>query len=94
MSHERETMIPRTRSFNSARPRGPAGEGNSAVPPDSSAIAKKVLGTATGEISFSPKETPLVTLQWELWQRFNVIRRGGVCLGGDPALIVNPDSIA
>ena len=55
-------MAPKTRSFNNARPRGPAGEGNSAVPPDSSTIAEKVLGTATGEISFSPKEAPLVTL--------------------------------
>ena len=87
-------MAFRTRSFNNARPRGPAGEGNSAVPPNSSTIAKKVLGTATGEISFSPKETLLVILQREFWQRSNAIRRGGVCLGGDPALTVHPDSIA
>ena len=55
-------MAPRTKNFNNARPRGPAGEGNSAAPPDNSMIAKKVLSTATGEISFSPKETPLVML--------------------------------
>ena len=86
-------MVPRTRSFDSARPRGSAGEGSSAAPLDSFAIAEKVLGTATGEISFSPKEAPSLTLQRELRQRFNVIRRGGVCLGRDPALIVNPNFI-
>ena len=87
-------MAPKTKNFNNARPRGPAGKGNSAAPPNNSTIAKKVLGTATGEISFSPKETPSVTLQRELRQRFNAIRRGGVCLGKDPALTINPDSIA
>ena len=87
-------MAPRTRNFNSARPCGPAGKGNSAAPLNNSGIAKKVLGTATGEISFSPKETPLVTLQRELRQRSNAIRHKGVYLGGDPALIINPDSIA
>ena len=87
-------MALRIRSFNSARPRGPAGKGSSAAPLNSSAIIEKVLGTATGEISFSPKETPLVILQRELRQRFNTIRRGGVYLGGDPALTVDPDSIA
>ena len=87
-------MAPRTRSFDSARPRPSAGEGSSAAPLDSSAIAEKVLGTATGEISFSPEEAPSITLQRELRQRSNVIRRGGVYLGGDPALTVDPDSIA
>ena len=87
-------MVPRTRSFNNARPRGPVGEGNSAAPPNNSTIAEKVLSTATGEISFSPKKAPLVMLQRELRQRFNIIRRGGVYLRGDPALTVNPDSIA
>ena len=58
-------MVLRTRSFDSARPRVLAGEGSSAAPLDSFAIAKKVLGTATGEIFFSPKETPLLTLQRE-----------------------------
>ena len=87
-------MAPRTKNFNNARPRGPAGEGSSAAPPDNSIIAKKVLGTATGEISFSPKKAPLVMLQWEFRQRSNIICRGGVCLGGDPALTINPDSIA
>ena len=53
-------MVLRTRSFDNARPRGPAGEGSSAAPPDSSTIAEKVLGIATGEISFLPKEAPLV----------------------------------
>ena len=86
-------MAPKTRSFNNARPRGPAGEGNSAAPPNSSIIIKKVLGTATGEISFLPKKTPLVMLQREFWQRSNAIRRGGVYLGGDPALTINPNSI-
>ena len=86
-------MAPETKNFNNARPRGPAGKGNSAAPPDSSAIAKKVLGTATGKISFSPKEAPSVTLQRELRQRSNAIRRGGVYLGGDPALTINPNSI-
>ena len=33
-------------------------------------------------------------LQRELRQRSNIICREGVCLGGDPALIVDPDSIA
>ena len=60
-------MVPRTRSFNSARPRGPAGEGSSAASPDSFTIAEKVLGTATGEIFFSPKEALLVMFQRELW---------------------------
>ena len=55
-------MAPRTRSFDNARPRGPAGEGNSAAPPDSSMITEKVLGTATGEISFLPKEALSVML--------------------------------
>ena len=55
-------MAPKTKNFNNARPRGPAGKGNSAAPPDNSTITKKVLGTATGEISFSLKETPLVML--------------------------------
>ena len=55
-------MALRTRSFNNARPRGPAGEGSSAVPLDNSAIVEKVLGTATGEIFFSPKEALLVML--------------------------------
>ena len=86
-------MVPKTRNFNNAYPRGPAGEGNSAAPPNNSTIAKKVLGTATGEISFSPKKAPLVTFQREFRQRSNVICRGGVYLGEDPALIVNPDSI-
>ena len=58
----RETMVLKTKSFNSARPRVSAGEGSSAAPLNSSAIAKKVLATATGEISFSPKEAPLITL--------------------------------
>ena len=87
-------MAPRTKSFNNARPRRPAGEGNSAAPPNNSTIAKKVLGTTTGKISFLPKEAPSVTLQREFRQYSNAIRRGGVCLGGDPALTVNPDSIA
>ena len=87
-------MAPKTKNFNNARPHGPAGKGNSAAPPDSSTIVKKVLGTATGEISFSPKKAPSVTLQRELRQCSNVIRREGVYLGGDPALIVDPDSIA
>ena len=55
-------MVFKIRSFNNARPRGPAGEGSSAVPPDSSTIAEKVLSTATGEISFSPEKAPLVML--------------------------------
>ena len=55
-------MALKTRNFNNARPRGPAGEGNSAASPDNSTITKKVLGTATGEISFSSKEAPLVML--------------------------------
>ena len=54
-------MAPRTRSFNNARPRVLAGEGNSAAPLDSFAIVK-VLGTATGKIPFSPEEAPLLTL--------------------------------
>ena len=86
-------MAFKTKNFNNARPRGPAGKKNSAVPPDNSTIAKKVLGTATGEISFSPKETLSVTFQRELRQYFNTIYRGGVYLGGDPALIINPNSI-
>ena len=49
-------MVPKIKSFNNARPRGPAGEGSSAVPPDSSTIVKKVLGTATGEIFFRLKK--------------------------------------
>ena len=53
-------MVLRIRSFDNARPRGPAGEGNSAAPPNSFTIAEKVLGTATGEISFLLKEAPLV----------------------------------
>ena len=55
-------MAPKTRNFDNARPRGPAGEGNSAAPPDSSTIVKKVLGIATGEISFLLKEALLVML--------------------------------
>ena len=55
-------MVPRTKSFNNARPRGLAGEGNCAAPLDNFTIAEKVLGTATGEISFSFKEAPLVML--------------------------------
>ena len=55
-------MAPRTRSFNNARPRLSAGERNSAAPLDSFTIAKKVLGTATGEIAFLPKETFSLTL--------------------------------
>ena len=58
----REIMVPRTRSFDNTRPRGTAGEGNFTAPPDSSTIAKKVLSTATGEISFLPKEAFLVML--------------------------------
>ena len=54
-------MVPRTRNFNNARPRGPADEGNSATPLDSSTITEKVLGTTTGEIFFLPKEALLVT---------------------------------
>ena len=53
-------MVFKTRSFNNTRPRGPVGEGSSAVPPDSFTIVKKVLGIATGEISFLPKEAFLV----------------------------------
>ena len=87
-------MAPKTRNFNNAHPHGPAGKGNSAGPLNSSTIVKKVLGTATGEISFSPKKAPSVTLQQELRQRSNAIRRGGVYLGGNPALTINPDSIA
>ena len=60
-------MAPRTRSFDSARPRPLAGKRSSAVPLDSFAIVKKVLGTATGEISFSSEEAPSLTLQRELW---------------------------
>ena len=60
-------MALKTKSFNNARPRGPAGKKNSAAPLNSFAIAKKVLGNATGEISFSPKEVPSLTLQQELW---------------------------
>ena len=86
-------MAPKTKNFNNTRPRGPAGKGNSAAPPDSSIIAKKVLNTATGEISFSLKKAPSVIFQQELWQYFNFIRHGGVCLRGDPALIINPDFI-
>ena len=86
-------MALRTKSFNNARPCLSAGEGNSAALLDSSAITKKVLSTATGEIFFSPKKAPSLTLQRELRQRSNVIRRGEVYLGGDPALTVNPDSI-
>ena len=55
-------MVPRTRSFDNARPRGPVGEGSSAAPLDSSVIAEKVLSTATGEIFFSPEEAFLVML--------------------------------
>ena len=55
-------MAPKTRNFNNARPRRPAGEGNSAAPPDGSTIIKKVLDTATGEISFLPKKAFLVML--------------------------------
>ena len=55
-------MALRTRSFDSARPRGLAGKGSSAAPLDSSAIVEKVLGTATGEISFSPEEAFLLIL--------------------------------
>ena len=56
-------MALKTKTFNNARPRGPAGKGNSAAPPNNSAITKKMLNTATGKISFSPKKTPLITLQ-------------------------------
>ena len=87
-------MALRTKSFNNARPRISAGERNSAAPLNSFAITKKVLSTATEKISFSPKKTPSLTLQRELRQRSNAIHRGGVYLGGDPALTVNPDSIA
>ena len=86
-------MAPKTRSFDSARLRASAGEVSSAAPLDNFAIAEKVLGTATGEISFLLKEAPSIMLQRELWQRSNVIRRGRVYLGGDPVLIVNPNSI-
>ena len=44
-------MTPRTRSFDSARPRVLAGEGSSAAPLDSFAIAKKVL--SRGELHAS-----------------------------------------
>ena len=44
-------MAPRIKSFNNASPRGPAGEGNSAAPSDSSAIAEKVLGTVTEQLA-------------------------------------------
>ena len=60
-------MALRTRSFNNARPRVSAGGGNSAAPLNSFTIVKKVLGTATGEISFSLEEAPLLTLQREFW---------------------------
>ena len=49
-------MVPKTKSFNSAHSCPLIGEENSAAPLNSSAIAEKVLGTATGEISFSPEE--------------------------------------
>ena len=55
-------MVPKTRNFNNARPRGPVGEGSSTVPPDNSIIAKKLLGITTGKIFFSPKEASLVIL--------------------------------
>ena len=51
-------MVLRTRSFDNARPRLSAGERNSVAHLNNSAIAEKVLGTATGEISFSPKKAP------------------------------------
>ena len=60
-------MVPRIKNFNNTRPRGPAGKGNSAAPPDNSTIIKKVLSTTTGKIFFSPKEAPLVMLQREFW---------------------------
>ena len=87
-------MAPKTKSFNNARPRKPAGKGNSAAPPNNSTIAKKVLNTATRKISFSPKKAPSVMLQRELRQRSNAIRRERLYLGGDPALTINPNSIA
>ena len=55
-------MALRTRSFNNACPRLLAGKISSAVPLNNFAIAKKVLGTATGEISFLPKEALSMTL--------------------------------
>ena len=55
-------MALRIKNFDNARPRGPAGKESSAAPPNNSTIVKKVLGTATGEISFSPKKAPLITL--------------------------------
>ena len=54
-------MVPKTKSFNNARPRVLAGNRSSAVPLDNFTIIKKVLSTATGEIPFSPKETPSLT---------------------------------
>ena len=59
-------MVLKTRSFNNARPRLLAGEGNSAAHLHGLAIAEKVLSTATGEISFSPKKAPSLILQQEL----------------------------
>ena len=55
-------MAPKTKNFNNARPRISVGKGNSAAPLNNSTITKKVLGTATGEIPFSPKKTPSITL--------------------------------
>ena len=56
----KKTMVPRIKSFNNTHPRGFAGEGNSTAPHNNSIIVKKVLSTATGEIFFLPKKTPLV----------------------------------
>ena len=87
-------MAPRTRSFDSARPRLSAVEGSSVISLSDSIVAEKVPGTVTGEIPFSPHEEPSVTLRRELRDRSTAILQAGVCLGGNPAVSIDPDTIA
>ena len=53
-----------------------------------------VPGTARGTIPFSPQEDPLRTLQRELRSRAKVLIRGGVCLGGNRVVVVDPKTIS
>ena len=92
---KRKTMAPRTRSFDSGRTRRPsAAETSTSVDISSSVIAEKVPGTVTGEIPFTANEEPAITLRRELRERSTAILRAGVCLGGDPAITIDPESIS
>ena len=86
-------MALQTRSFKSTRPRHSTIEGNSAVNISNFIITEIVPGTARGKIHFSSHENPLCTLQQELYQRADIIVRTRVYFGGNPDVVINPETI-